>query len=244
MSKFVKDILKLLVRWSGYEIKKIDKTNPYEWLKEENINTILDVGANTGQFALRLNQLLPQARLYSFEPLKDCYIELLKNTKHISRFRAFNFALGDENTESQIYRNAYSQSSSFLRMEKLHVEAFPATKDYAMEKVNIRRLDDVAEEIDIVENLLIKIDVQGFEDRVIRGGEKTVRRAAILIVETSFVPLYKEQLLFENICEKLKQLGFEFNGAEDTLRNPNNGRILQCNSIFTKAANCKRTNQN
>ena len=41
--------------------------------------TVLDVGANTGQFALEIHKILPQAMIYSFEPLKDCYEQLMHN---------------------------------------------------------------------------------------------------------------------------------------------------------------------
>ncbi|GAH79987.1 unnamed protein product, partial [marine sediment metagenome] len=88
-----------------------------------SIRTVLDIGANTGQFASQFQRLLPDARLYSFEPLEDCYNELLKRMGHIPKFRAFNFALGDINGQAQIYRNDYTPSSSLLSMEKIHKEA-------------------------------------------------------------------------------------------------------------------------
>jgi len=199
-----------------------------------SIRTVLDIGANTGQFAWQIHRVLPDARLYSFEPLEDCYNELLKRMGHVSRFHAFNFALGDRNGQAQIYRNDFTPSSSLLSMEELHKQAFPFTSKATVKAIEIRRLDDISHELEIVDNLLVKIDVQGFEDRVILGGEKLISRASILIVETTFLPLYKDQVLFETIYDMLRQRGFVYAGSEHTIRNPNDGSILQCDSVFCK----------
>ena len=196
---------------------------------------MLDIGANTGQSASQFHRLLPDARLYSFEPLEDCYKALLKRMGHIPKFRAFNFALGDKNGQADIYRNDYTPSSSLLSMEELHKRAFPFTSHATVQEVKIRRLDDIVNELDIVENVLVKIDVQGTEDNVIMGGERLLSRASVLIVETCFEPLYKDQPLFDNIYEMLRQRGFVYTGNENPRRNPENGRILYCDSVFCKA---------
>jgi len=236
MIETLESVVKAVFRLCGMEIKWIPRLQPYEWLKKMNIRTVLDIGANTGQFALRLHRIFPESKFYCFEPIADCYTELLNNTKHIPTLQAFNFALGDGNTQSKIYRSAYSPSSSLLEMEQLHKEAFPFTKDCTMEEITVRRLDDVAGELEITDNLLIKLDVQGYEDKVISGGEKTIKKAGILVVETSFVPLYKAQLLFEDIYDQLKGLGFMFRGVEDVLRDSRDGTILQCDSIFSRCS--------
>jgi hypothetical protein len=56
------------------------------------------------------------------------------------------------------------------------------------------------------------MDVQGFEDRVIAGGLRTLERASVLWVETSFVELYEGQPLFADIHDRLRDLGFEYRG--------------------------------
>lgn len=235
MLKKVKKLTKSLFCLCGVDIKRIPPFEPYDWLKGKDIHTILDIGANTGQFAFQFHRLLPDATLYSFEPLEDCYNELLKKMGHSPKFHAFNFALGDKNGEVPIYRNDYTPSSSLLSMEELHKEAFPHTKNVRTEEIEIRRLDEIIQELDIEDNLLIKIDVQGFEDKVILGGEKLISRASILIIETSFQPLYKDQLLFDGIYDLLHSRGFIYAGSEDQSRNPENGRMLFCDSVFLKS---------
>jgi FkbM family methyltransferase len=195
---------------------------------------VFDIGANTGQFAAQFHRLLPEATLYSFEPLEDCYNELLERMGHVSEFHAFNFALGDKNGEAQIFRNDFTPSSSLLSMEKIHKEAFPFTKNVTTQTIKIRRLDDILGELDIVDDILVKIDVQGAEDKVILGGEKLIYRASVLILETSFQPLYEGQLLFDGIYDLLRKKGFVYAGSEHTIRNPNDGSILQCDSVFLR----------
>ncbi len=161
-----------------------DKSN---WLKKLDIRTVFDVGANVGQFAGEIHAILPSAAIYSFEPLRDCYTQLVDTMKDVRSFRAFDFALGDETSQTTIHRSRFSPSSSLLAMGDVHKQAFPFTNEgWVSESTRIRRLDVVADELNLVDNILIKIDVQGFEDRVIRGGWNTVRRAKLLIVEVSF----------------------------------------------------------
>jgi FkbM family methyltransferase len=207
----------------------------HNWLKSLNIRTVLDIGANTGQFAAEIHTILPEAMIYSFEPLKDCYQSLVESMKHVQRFRAFDFALGEEDLEIEMHRSEFSPSSSILPMGDLHKEAFPFTSGEMLEKIKVKRLDDITGSLNLVDNLLIKIDVQGFEDRVIAGGRQTIERARVLIVETSFRRLYEGQPLFDTIYDMLRQMGFAYHGNFIQLLNPVDGSVLQADGIFMKA---------
>jgi len=234
MLKNAKLLIKSLFRACGLDIRRTPRFKPYEWLKNMNIQTILDIGANTGQFAAQFHSLFPDAKLYSFEPLEDCYDKLLEKMSQFSKFHAFNFALGDKNGEAQIFRNDSTPSSSLLPMGEIHKKAFPFTKHTTPQTIKIRRLDDILGELDIVDNILVKIDVQGTEDKVILGGEELICRASVLILETSFQPLYEGQLLFNQIYDLLREKGFVYAGSEHNIRNPQDGSILQCDSVFLR----------
>jgi Methyltransferase FkbM domain len=93
----------------------------------------------------------------------------------------------------------------------------------------------VTGDLDLAENILIKIDVQGFEDRVIAGGLKTIQMAKLLIVETSFESLYDDQPLFDTIYEMLKRMGLTYHGNFNQFLNPIDGNILQADGIFIKS---------
>ena len=204
------------------------------WLRSIGVKTILDIGANTGQFASSIHQIFPDATIYSFEPLQDCYEQLVANFSNVPRFKAFNLALGDIPGEVEMYRNEYSVSSSLLAMKELHKESFPFTRDEQVQKVNVARLDDLANDLELHRPMLIKLDVQGFEDKVISEGINTISKADIIIIELSVEHLYENQPLFDSIYRKLFDLGFQYKGNYDQLHNPNNGAVLQMDGIFVK----------
>lgn len=212
-----------------------DDLAPYRWLINQKIRTVLDIGANTGQFAEQIHEILPRAKIVSFEPLKDCYEELVKNGERLGQFSAYNCALGREEGEALIYRSEFSPSSSLRPMGALHKAAFPFTKRGTVEKISVKKLDTI-KGLDVSLPMLIKIDVQGFEDEVIDGGSKTIGKAQVLIVETSFQTLYKGQPMFDEIYTRLKKLGFSYHGNWYQDNDSRNGSALQADAIFIKSA--------
>jgi hypothetical protein len=76
------------------------------------------------------------------------------------------------------------------------------------------------------------VDVQGFEETVLRGGPRTLERVDYVIVEVSFWPLYVGQASFHDIYALLRGLGFAYMGNLDQLLSPMDGRILQADALF------------
>ena len=206
-----------------------------QWLKDLNIQTILDIGSNTGHFALAINEIFPAAKIYSFEPLPECFEELKEKVKSISNATVYNTALGNQSGKLTFKRSKNNLSSSFLEMTDIHKNAFPDTSENEVTEVLIERLNDFSEKISIVQPLLVKIDVQGFEDQVLAGGMQIIGKAKIIIIETSFYTLYENQPLFDDVYLTLKNHNYKYVGALDHLRDPSTDRILQEDSIFIKS---------
>jgi hypothetical protein len=82
---------------------------------------------------------------------------------------------------------------------------------------------------------LIKIDVQGYEMQVLKGGERVIQSADVIIIETTFVPLYKDQPLFADIYNYFTSRGFRYAGNIEQLLAPINNQILQADAIFIKS---------
>jgi FkbM family methyltransferase len=240
--KAAKKTIQLMLHSLGIQLHKIpNKEQVYsyrksviQWLVEMNIQTVLDIGANTGQFVESIYDLLPNANIYSFEPLPECYEELTSKFSDNPQFKAFNFALGNANSETTIYRNDYSPSSSLLPMADLHKESYPFTKNETPTCVKIQRLDNTRELIDIKLPMLIKVDVQGFEDQVIEGGIQTFSEASVIIIEMSMEELYKGQVLFDGIYQRLKNLGFLYHGNYSQSYCKDSNRILHVDGIFIR----------
>jgi FkbM family methyltransferase len=206
------------------------------WIHSKRIGSILDIGANVGQFARLAHAVWPRARIYSFEPLPDCHRELCGALPEGADFHPVNVALGEETNELEIEENVHRPSSSFLTMTQSHRDAYPesARSRGRRIKVSVRRLDDVAAEIAFQGNLLIKVDVQGFERNVIAGGHSTFERACLVLIETSFLPLYEGQPLFDEIYTLMRSLGFEFRGNLQQMSHAADGSVVQADSIFER----------
>jgi len=228
-------IIRMPLNLIGLDIKKFRHGADYlKFLEKYDIKTVLDIGAHTGQFAKEIRGKLPQARIYSFEPLRDCCQELLRNMSGDKNFESYNFALGDKEGKQEINRSISSPSSSLLTMGNLHEEMYPHTKGGTREEIEVKRLDDIFKISDLEKEILVKIDVQGYEDRVIKGGANIISQARIVLMENSFLELYKGQALFDDIYEMMKRLGFRYQGRIHQRLNPMTGEILYEDSIFIK----------
>src|SRR2546425_2832845 len=95
------------------------------WLQAAGIRTVVDVGANAGQFSSAIRCFLPEAQIYAFEPLPDCCAALRRRLAGRGRFEAFCTAVGADNGEVTFWRSEFAKASSVLPMTDLHKEAFP-----------------------------------------------------------------------------------------------------------------------
>jgi len=204
-----------------------------EWIRSLNIKSVIDVGANTGQFATLLRSYLPEAYIYSYEPVREIFKELLQTMEGDKRFSAFNVALGETNKSISIHRSSYSPTSSFLSMEKLHTELLGHAHDLEDEMVTVQKMDDLFfDPQKLQKEILIKIDTEGYERAVIEGGRNTLSKAKILIIENSYVLRYTDQILFDEMYSLVSSLGLSYAGALSQKLNPHTGEILFEDSLF------------
>jgi hypothetical protein len=98
-------------------------------------------------------------------------------------------------------------------------------------QVEVTRLDDYVREHSLPQPDLIKIDVQGYEDRVLRGGPMTIGKAKYCVIEMSMLPLYEGGPLFDDIYGMMRTMGFRLVGITGDLRG-RSGRQLQADGIF------------
>lgn len=214
------------------EQKSAALIEPWRQLMRYEPKTILDIGANDGYSVTLFRQIFPQARILSFEPLADCFQMVESTIQRHPPGQAFHCALGDQDGTSIIHRSEFTPSSSLLPMDQIHKQEFPHTSNSTDEKITVRRLDGMRNELRLEPPFIAKIDVQGFEDRVIRGGEQTLRQAVAIVVELSNYSLYKDQATFSGVHSQLESMGFVFRGTIDQMQSPKDGRILQFDGLF------------
>src|SRR5690606_688553 len=174
-----------------------------------NFKTILDVGANKGQFAFAASQIFPEADIYSFEPVPDVYQTLKRNTKKMTKIQTFNKALGAEIGKIKFYKNKYSHASSALPIHDNQKKLIPGTSDVEEIEVEVSTLNDFLAGIDVVSPSLLKLDVQGYEKEVIKGASNVFDKIYYILFETSFIEMYQGEPLFDEMHEFVKEKGFK-----------------------------------
>jgi FkbM family methyltransferase len=216
-------------------VHEMPRLTPHRlWIQKMDFQTVIDIGSYIGSFAFAMRHILPQAQIYSFEPLQDNYIQLVKNLDPLGHFQAFNTAIGEKTGQLEFNRSDFSPSSSALEMGELHRQAFPHSAHSTRISVPVACLDDYLEKMTLTSPVLLKIDVQGFEDSVLRGAGQVLKQVDHLEIEVSYQPLYAGQVLFKDINQMLMEAGFRFAGNLDSMLSPLDGSILQSDAIFIK----------
>jgi hypothetical protein len=119
-------------------------------------------------------------------------------------------------------------------MSELHKNAFPWSADNESMNVSVDRLDNYITELDISPEVLLKIDVQGYELEVLRGATEVLKLTKCVIVETSFKTLYRGQASFSQVYDTLSVAGFDYAGAMGQLTTPQDGAIVQADCLFVR----------
>jgi FkbM family methyltransferase len=202
-------------------------------IENNEINHILDVGANFGQYGLNTFASGYKGKISSFEPVSKAYSILNKNAKNYTRWNTYQFALGNIEGESEINISGNSVSSSILDMLPQHVKSAPDSSYIGKEKIQIKTLDAIFN--DIIhkgDNIYLKVDTQGYEKMVIEGAEKSLSKIKLIQLELSLVHLYSLDILFEEMVSYMKSKNFTLVSLEDGFTDKTTGQLLQIDGIF------------
>jgi FkbM family methyltransferase len=235
-----KEYAKIALR-SGLHRRNLDLVrNPYpvrvaaalNWL---GTDTVLDVGANIGQYATALRSSGFGGRIISCEPLPDAYAHLARRSGSDASWTALHTAVGDAVGTLQINVSANSYSSSVLPMTSAHLDSAPGSQTIGTATVDVTTVADIVKEHDVDPGrTLLKIDTQGYEGPVLDGTADLLAGFAAVQLELSFVPLYKGQQLFAELSDRLTAAGFGIYALEAGFADPRTGRMLQCDGLFVR----------
>lgn len=205
--------------------------------KHFNIDTVLDVGANVGQFATSLRQVGYCGRIISFEPLSEAYALLCQRAINDPLWDIYTrCAIGDYNGETKINISANSESSSILDMMEEHSNAAPKSVYIGTESSPIYTLDFVTSKIiNKTRETFLKIDTQGFEWEVLDGAVDTLQNIRGILLEVSLIELYEGQRLWKEVVQRIEKEGFEIWAIKQAFSDPKTGRILQYDIAFFKS---------
>ena len=202
------------------------------------ITTVLDVGANTGQYARRLRRAGYAGRIVSFEPVSAAHLELMNAAADDRAWEvAPRIALGDSDTPLAINVSAESDMSSPLDFTAEMASLLDSSAFIASESVSQARLDAVfAKHVKPDDRVFLKVDTQGYDDRVLAGARGVLGRMAAIQVELSIIPVYRGQLDYRAMIERLDGWGFHPVLFIPGYFNKRTARMLEMDGVFVREA--------
>lgn len=199
-------------------------------------DTVIDVGANKGQFSLFALQAWPACRVIAFEPLPGPAARYRKMLGGNSRARLVEAAIGPASGTAEIHLSEREDSSSLLPIGERMAGIFPQARSAGRTvTVEIGPLDRFVAEEALRGDVLLKLDVQGFELEALRGCECYLERIEHLYVECSYVELYRGQALIGEIVGYLQDRGFALKTEMNIVVRDGVGKV-QSDGLFGRAA--------
>lgn len=197
------------------------------------LDTIIDIGANRGQFALCCRRLFPNAQIFSFEPLRKPASTYRRVFANDARTRLFESAVGDVAATAAMHVSRWDVSSSLLPIGQAQHDNFPLTEESRRETVSVAPLSTSLDAGAIGPRALLKLDVQGFELTALRGCADLLDRFEFIYVEASFIELYVGQGLATDVIAFLLGKGFKLLCVANLSRG-RSPRPIQADFLFAR----------
>ncbi len=237
-SKLSEEHLRRLARRYGYDLVRADKPHePYAQLIHSlrlfGIDSVLDVGANRGQYARRIRRSGYRGPILSFEPLPEEHALLTASAQDDPEWRvAPPMALGAEEGEAVLECSAERDMSSLLPQNDLLRRISPTSRVERRLRVPLRRLDRCGELDPDWRRIFLKIDTQGYEEQVLEGAAELWPRIVGVQLEMALVPLYQGERDFRDMIARMEERGFELHLLIPGYYERKLGRHLQVDGVF------------
>jgi len=203
-------------------------------LAVHRVSTVLDVGANRGQFAGELLRAGFPGRVVSFEAIPEVHRQLTQATAacgdrwHVAPC----CALGDRTDEAWFHVTNNLVSSSLLVPNERSRAFGEALREREIIAVDLRRLDEMFVPDANTGAIFLKIDVQGAEPLVLEGAARLLPGVQGLLLEMTVAPLYDGQMLADELHALAMSLGFGLWDQRPVLRDPRTARLLQYDAVY------------
>lgn len=204
--------------------------------KRLGIRKLLDIGANSGQFAAKMRRFGFEGVIYSVEPQSHAHAELLRNAHGDLRWIPLpRQAAGRRRGTMKLNLAANTWSSSFFATHQNHLRAAPDTRTVAQEDVLVTGTADLLRPGVMADIDALKIDVQGYELEVLEGLRPLIRGVRLVLLEMSLVECYVgapdlfqlDRLLFD-------ELGFSRISIEPSFYDDERGVVQQFDGIYCR----------
>jgi FkbM family methyltransferase len=176
-------------------------------LRGYEIRTVLDVGANVGQSTTRYLQSFPNAHIYCLEPVLGTFRQLQQNFKGLERVHCVQLALGSFAGPGQMALRGRSDRHFLLKRDCRQHETDTET-------VNVSTLDEFCAARNILDISYLKIDTEGGDLEVLKGGERMLseQRIDFVEVEAGMHAGNRSHVPFELLKSHLESKGYALFG--------------------------------
>jgi FkbM family methyltransferase len=201
-------------------------------ISTRNIDTLIDVGANVGQYAMRHRILGFQGNIHSFEPAAEAFARLQAAAQDDAAWSCYGVALGSEAGEAVLRVSDDSVSSSLLPVAPAHIVAAPRSIETGRQQVPVHPLDEYRNAFG--SNLWLKLDTQGFELPILLGASETLRDVQVVQTELSLVECYEGQAMYNEVLGVLHDAGFRIASVEAGTQMHDTGEMLQFDALMVR----------
>jgi FkbM family methyltransferase len=217
----IRDLVAGAFKRAGFELiptwrlEKLELANHLrELFARLEINCVLDIGANSGQYHDFLRGHLGYGgRIVSFEPVAELAHILKERADKETNWDVCRFALGSCDETRTINVAKATQFSSFLQPDFSKIDDYLELNQIEhQETVTVRTLDSVMDEIGPRignEHIYMKIDTQGFDLEVVRGAMRTLEKVLAMQTEVSVLKIYDGMPDFLTAIRVLTEKGFD-----------------------------------
>jgi FkbM family methyltransferase len=204
-------------------------------LQHYNIDVIIDVGANIGQYGTEMRNIGYKGQIISFEPTSEAYEKLSKTAKNDPLWEVHHSSLGERDGKTSINISKNSVSSSLLESLPELTESAPEASFVKKEEIDIKKLDTVFDSLNIKnKNIYLKIDTQGYESQVLDGARESLKNISGIQLEMALIPSYDGAMTFQEMTSKLNGFGFHLVTVESGFYDKVSGKLMEVDGVFYK----------
>ena len=205
-------------------------------LRALDVDLVLDVGANTGQFASSLRRNGYRGRIVSFEPLEEFAAQVREQAAGDALWTVHQCALGDEDGTAEI--NAMPGTMSSLLPSTQFGRDWAENLDKIEKRtIQVRRLDSVYDEVvgdQADPRVYLKLDTQGYDLRAFRGACDSIEHVVAMQSELSCVPIYEGMPGWAEQLAAFEVAGFEIAGMYEVSRDEPTLRVIEFDVVMVR----------